>query len=84
MDSSPSNIENQEKSIKFNWCAACEEILQNFPTGLREKTLRKKVIEKYRTFDGNSNTISDSKLKTIIREELSKNSNFFLYIDPSK
>ncbi|PRD22933.1 UNVERIFIED_CONTAM: Lyar [Trichonephila clavipes] len=77
------NKENTDKSNGFDWCKASEEILQECPSGLCEKALRNQVIAKYKAFIGDSCKISKKELKTIFRNELSKNSCFHFYTDSS-
>ncbi|XP_055940112.1 cell growth-regulating nucleolar protein-like isoform X2 [Argiope bruennichi] len=75
---------NKENHNEFNWCAASEEILQNYPSGVREKTLRKQVIAKYKSFVGDSCKYSDIELKKMFRNELKKNPKFSLFVDSTK
>ncbi|GFT44185.1 cell growth-regulating nucleolar protein [Nephila pilipes] len=80
---SQNNEENENKSNGFDWCAACEKILEQYPLGIKEKALRKQVTAKYKAFVGDSCTSSDKELKTIFKNQLSNNSSFSFYVNSS-
>lgn len=61
------NEESKNQSKAFDWCRASEEILQQYSSGLCEKTLRKQVIAKYKDFMGDSCSFSNKELKTTFR-----------------
>jgi len=76
---------SKQNDDTFDWCGACEKILQKFPSGLPEKQLRKQVIAQYKAALGdNCSSSSNAELKKLFRKLLSNNSMFSLNANNSK